>query len=194
MNSLQEIIEEVCCQQCNVDPELLEQVVVLAVEIAREGREGRKIGTLFVVGDTDAVMQRSRSLILDPLVGHPDHLKRLGDPNMRETVKELAQLDGGFVITEQGIVASAARYFSASTEGIELPLGLGSRHMAGASITRETNAIAIVVSESSTVSIFDGGKRLSKIIPELWLLRHQDRYLRGEMIRVADVVTEKEEV
>lgn len=192
MNNLQEIIEEICCQQCNVDPDLLEQVVVLAVEIAREGREGRKIGTLFVVGDTDAVMQRSRSLILDPLVGHPDPLKHLSDPNMRETVKELAQLDGGFVITEQGVVASAARYFSASAEGIELPLGLGSRHMAAASITRETNAVAIVVSESSTVSVFDGGNRISKIIPELWLLRHQDRYLRGEMIHVGDVVGEKE--
>ena len=44
----------------------------LAVEIAREGREGRKIGTLFAVGDHEEVLARSRPLILDPLAGHTD--------------------------------------------------------------------------------------------------------------------------
>ena len=30
-----------------VNPQVLESVVLLAIEIAREGREGRKIGTIF---------------------------------------------------------------------------------------------------------------------------------------------------
>lgn len=42
-------------------------MIELAVEIAREGREGRRIGTLFTFGDADAVLRRSRPLILDPL-------------------------------------------------------------------------------------------------------------------------------
>ncbi|MBA3441980.1 MAG: hypothetical protein H0T92_19135 [Pyrinomonadaceae bacterium] len=47
-----------------------EPTIELAVEIAREGREGRLIGTLLTFGDADAVIARSRSLILDPLMGH----------------------------------------------------------------------------------------------------------------------------
>jgi diadenylate cyclase len=89
-------------------------VISLAVEIAREGREGRKIGTLFTVYDAEAVLERSRCLILDPLLGHPDHVKRVDDHDMRETVKELAQLDGAFVVDDKGVVVSACRYLSAS--------------------------------------------------------------------------------
>ena len=64
------------------------RVVDLAVEIAREGREGRKIGTLFVVGDSEAVIGHSRPMILDPLAGHPGETKRITDPtNVRETIK-----------------------------------------------------------------------------------------------------------
>jgi len=68
---LKTIIEEICCQHCDVNEDTLAAVIMLAVEIAREGREGRKIGTVFVVGDEDAVESRSRSLVLDPLLGHP---------------------------------------------------------------------------------------------------------------------------
>ena len=72
---------------------VLEQTIALAVEIAREGREERKIGTLFVVGDSEAVLRSSRPLILDPLAGHPDEKKRIKDPDVREALKELAQLN-----------------------------------------------------------------------------------------------------
>lgn len=164
-------LREVCSGRSGVDPDTLEAVVSLAVEIAREGREGRKIGTLFVVGDTDAVLAQSRPLVLDPLYGHPDDLRRVADPAFRETVKELAQLDGGFIVTNAGVVVSAARYIDASTEGIDIPLGLGSRHMAGASITLRTEAVAVVASESSVVRMFDRGEIVAEILPELWMLR-----------------------
>jgi hypothetical protein len=54
-----------------------------------------------------------------------------------------------------------------------LPFGLGSRHVAGGSISQVTDAVAIVVSESSMVRVFDDGKLVAEIIPELWLM---DRY------------------
>ncbi|NVM20720.1 MAG: DNA integrity scanning protein DisA nucleotide-binding domain protein [Desulfobacterales bacterium] len=118
---------------------VLEQTVQLAVEIAREGREGRKIGTIFILGDEEAVLRESRSLILDPLQGHGRELKRIDNFNMRETAKELAQLDGAFVISADGTLLSAARYLNADSTGISMPLGLGARHMAAAAITRATN-------------------------------------------------------
>ncbi len=134
MKMPEDIFCEVCSEKRGINPDTLKEVVILAVEIAREGREGRRIGTMFVVSDSENVMKHSRSLILDPLLGHPDEMKKISDPDMRETVKELAQLDGAFVVSDDGTVVSACRYLDSSSEGIDLPLGLGSRHMAAASI------------------------------------------------------------
>jgi diadenylate cyclase len=174
-----DLFKEICTERRGVDTLVLKQTVTLAVEIAREGREGRKIGTLFVVGDSDAVLGNSRPLILDPLAGHPNEAKHIADPNVRETLKELAQLDGGFVVSDSGVVLSAARYVDALSDSLDLPLGLGSRHMAGASVSHRTNAVAVVVSESSMVRVFDDGELVSEITPELWMLGRYSSYLEG---------------
>lgn len=169
--------ERICPQKTGIDRAVLEQVITLALEIAREGREGRKIGTLFTVSDSEAVLERSKCLILDPLLGHPDQVKHIADPDLRETIKELAQLDGAFIVSRDGVVVSACRYLNASCTNIRLPLGLGSRHMAAASISKETKAIAVVVSESSLVRVFDHGELVSEIIPELWMLSRYSLHL-----------------
>jgi len=177
-----ELFEDICSERREVDSRVLEQTVALAVEIAREGREGRKIGTLFVVGDSEKVLKHSKPLILDPLYGHPDESKRIDDPDVRETLKELAQLDGAFVVSDEGVVLSAARYIDATTEDVTIPLGLGSRHLAGASVSRHTNAVAVAVSESSTVRMFDDGELVSEIIPEIWMLGSYNTRLEGRTI------------
>src|SRR5262249_2749132 len=151
------------CQVTEYDPEILESLISLAVEIAREGREGRRIGTLFTLGDEDAVLAKSRALILDPLQGHPDSARHVTNPNLRGTIKELAQLDGGFVVSREGIVISAARYLDAIAAKVEVPLGLGSRHIAAANISAVTNAVGIVVSESSVVRLFCHGHLVAEI-------------------------------
>ena len=178
------LLDEVCSERRGVNNRTLRRVVNLAVEIAREGREGRKIGTLFVVGDSEAVLGRSRPMILDPLYGHPHESKRVEDPNVRETLKELAQLDGAFVVSDEGTVLSAARYIDAPSDHLRLPLGLGSRHVAAASVSSRTDAVAVAVSESSTVRMFDDGELVAEIVPELWLLGGYGSYLDGSsMVR-----------
>jgi DNA integrity scanning protein DisA with diadenylate cyclase activity len=174
-----ELFEEICSERREVSTRVLEQTVALGVEIAREGREGRKIGTLFVVGDSDEVLSRSRPMILDPLHGHPDESKRIDDPDVRETLKELAQLDGAFVVSNEGVVLSAARYIDAVSESLSVPLGLGSRHMAAASVSKQTGAVAVAVSESSMVRMFDDGELVSEIIPELWMINGYKTRLEG---------------
>src|SRR5882757_9040051 len=104
------MFESILCQITEYDPDVLESLIGLAVEIAREGREGRRVGTLFTLGDENAVLAKSRSLILDPLLGHPEASRYVSDLNLRGTIKELAQLDGGFVVSREGIVHSACRY------------------------------------------------------------------------------------
>jgi DNA integrity scanning protein DisA with diadenylate cyclase activity len=167
------VLKKLCSAIPWCKPEILEQTVELALEIAREGREGRRIGTLFTLGAAEAVLAASRPLILDPLAGHAPGRTHISDPDLRGTLKELAQLDGAFVVSEAGTVVAACRYLDASAEGIHLPLGLGSRHLAGASISQRLGAIAIVVSESGVVRVFQRGVIEATLIPELWLLdRH----------------------
>jgi diadenylate cyclase len=172
------MFESILCQVTEYDPDVLEPLIGLAVEIAREGREGRRIGTLFMLGDADAVLARSRPLILDPLFGHPESSRHIANLNLRGTIKELAQLDGGFVVSRDGIVLSACRYLDAATAQIDVPLGLGSRHIAAANMSAVTNSVGIVVSESSVVRLFCHGHLVGEIIPEIWMMDHA-AHLRG---------------
>jgi DNA integrity scanning protein DisA with diadenylate cyclase activity len=162
----------------------LEEVIQLAVEIAREGREGRKIGTLFVVGNVDEVAARSRPLLLDPLYGHPAELLHIDRPDLRETIKELAQLDGAFIVADDGTFVSAGRYVEVDVaDGSNFLPGLGARHAAGASISRSTKAIAVVVSQSSIVRVFARGKVKAEIVPELFLLSKERLFTPAAEIR-----------
>jgi diadenylate cyclase len=181
-----QVYEEICSEKRQVNAEVLKHTVSLAVEIAREGREGRKIGTLFVIGDSGEVMKRSKPLILDPLQGHADEDKQIESPDMRETIKELAQLDGAFLVSNSGVVLSAARYIDAASDSLDLPLGLGSRHMAGASISQQTSAVAVVVSESSMVRMFDDGELVSEIVPELWMIDGYTSRMDGRIFTRSD--------
>lgn len=152
--------------------EVLSAVVGLAMEIAREGREGSPTGSLFVVGDSQRVLESSRPLILNPFQGYSDDQRRITDPDLAETVKEIAQIDGAFVIRRDGVILSAGRYLDAPAKGTQLPKGLGTRHLAAAAISKTTEAIAITVSASTkTVRIFRKGKIVMQSSPlrGLWI-------------------------
>ncbi len=159
--------------------QVLEELIELAVELAREGREGRKVGTLFVFGDHESVLDRSRPLLLDPLFGHDRDLLHVSRADLRETIKELSQLDGGFVVDEEGYFHSAARYINVEISGSSsFGLGLGTRHAAGSSITAQTKAVAIVVSQSSVVRVYAKGELVAEIIPELYLMSRDRLFAR----------------
>ena len=177
------MFESILCQVADYDAEIVESLIELAVQIAREGREGRRIGTLFTLGDEAAVLERSRSLILNPLEGHPESVRHIKDPNLRGTIKELAQLDGAFVVSGAGIVIAACRYLDSAATAIDLPLGLGSRHIAAAHISSATRAVGIVVSESAVVRLFCHGSLIGEIIPELWMLKRYDIQAGGPLIK-----------
>ena len=166
------MFESILCQVTEYDPDVLESLIGLAVEIAREGREGRRVGTIFTLGDENAVLAKSRPLILDPLSGHPESSRHVSNLNLRGTIKELAQLDGGFVVSREGIFLSACRYLDAVAAQVDVPLGLGSRHIAAANMSAVTTAVGIVVSESSVVRLFCHGQLVGEIIPEIWMMDH----------------------
>lgn len=175
------IFQRICSEVAWCRQDVLEATLDLAIEIGREGREGRRVGTLFTIGKADAVLASSRPLILDPLAGHAPAATHITDPNLRGTIKELAQLDGAFVLSDDGVVVAACRYLDAPVRDIDLPLGLGSRHLAAASVSKNLGIIAIVVSDSATVRVFCAGDLTAEIIPELWLLNRHHTQLRGRV-------------
>ena len=139
--------------------QIVETVLSLAIELGYEGREGKPLGTMFVIGDAMRVMDASRQLVFNPFRGYPEEERNVLDPFVREGIKEFAMIDGGFVIKNDGTILAAGRYFDVGQADEEIPHGLGTRHAAAATITKATQAIAIVVSETNgMVRVFKGGK------------------------------------
>ncbi|MBL9202203.1 MAG: DNA integrity scanning protein DisA nucleotide-binding domain protein [Opitutaceae bacterium] len=145
----------------DVKPEVLERVIAVATELAVEGREGRPVGCLFVIGDTEKVAGLSKPLVLNPFYGYKEEDRNILNPFMDETVKEFSSIDGAFVIRGDGVVESAGSLLQATDSTHSLPSGLGSRHAAAAAISVMTNCIAIAVSSSTgQVTLFRRGVML----------------------------------
>ncbi len=147
-----------------ISPGVFEQTLNLAIELGNKGKEGKAVGTIFVLGDEEKVMQLSRQMIINPFKGYEPEERNILNPALKETLRELSSVDGAFVVAGNGEIIAAGRYLGAAMEDAEIPRGLGSRHMAAAGITALTNAIAIVISESTgDVRIFRSGKIIMAI-------------------------------
>jgi diadenylate cyclase len=152
--------------ETSVPLDTLKTVVDLAVDIGREGREGKPVGTMFIVGDTRKVLQHCHPGGFDPVKGYSRKERSLDDPKVRESLKEIAQLDGAFIVTPDGTVEKSAQIVDATHANLTLSKGLGARHWAAAAISKSSNAIAIVVSESTgTVRLFKNGEVILRIEP-----------------------------
>src|SRR5438132_2202030 len=150
----------------HVPLETLRAVVDLATEIGREGREGKPVGTMFVVGDTRKVLSMARPINFNPFRGYSNAERDIRDRKVREQIKDIAQLEGALIIRRDGVAEAACMYLDVLADGITLSKGLGSRHWAAAAISQKTNAIAVAVSQSSgAVRIFQDGEVVLRIEP-----------------------------
>jgi hypothetical protein len=140
---------------------VLNRVLHVASTLAGEGREGKSIGSMFVLGDYPTVRKHTHQLIVNPFHGYPEDQRNILDPNLEETIKEYAKIDGAFVIRGDGVVVSAGTFIQGggAVEGHES--GLGSRHAAALSLSGVSSALVIALSESTRrVSLFHRGRRL----------------------------------
>ncbi len=148
----------------DVQPEVFERALTLATQLAVEGREGRPIGTILIVGDAERVMDRAHNLVLNPFHGYPEGERNILDLRLEETIKEFAAIDGAFIIRGDGVVMTAGAQLLSTAKAVNLPKGLGTRHAAAAAITISTGAAAICVSESTgVVSVFKSGQMVADI-------------------------------
>ncbi len=146
--------------------ETLKLVVDLATEIGREGREGKPVGTILVVGDTRKVLSMSQPINFNPFRGYSKEERDLRDRRVREQIKDIAQLDGAILIDRDAIAIAACLHLNVPAEGVSVSKGFGSRHRAAAAISRKTSAVAVCVSQSSgTVRLFQDGEVVLHIEP-----------------------------
>ncbi|ELZ08390.1 hypothetical protein C479_13663 [Halovivax asiaticus JCM 14624] len=148
------------------DADVIKAVFEVAINLGKKGQKGKPVGALFVVGDAGNVMNKSRPLSYNPFEKSHVHV---GDPIVTVMLKEFSRLDGAFVISDSGKIVSAYRYLEPAAEGVDIPKGLGARHMAAGAITRDTNSIAVVLSESDgMVRAFKAGELILEVDPEAY--------------------------
>ncbi len=150
----------------DINDKVFDTVLEIAKEIGKQGREGKKVGTAFIIGDSKNVLLRSRQMIINPFEGHPPQKRNVLDPSIKETIKNFSLLDGAFIIDNNGFIHAAGRYLNPSSmDSVNLP-GLGARHQSAAAMTAETESVAIVVSESGgIVRIFRKGELVMEVDP-----------------------------
>jgi DNA integrity scanning protein DisA with diadenylate cyclase activity len=147
-----------------VSPAVFERTLNLATQLATEGREGRPVGALFVIGDSERVLSQSRALVLNPFHGYPEGQRNILDPKVEETIKEFSAIDGAFIVRADGVVLAAGIQLVPTAAAPQLLNGLGTRHAAACAITASTAAVAIVISQSTgAISIFKSGEMITSI-------------------------------
>jgi diadenylate cyclase len=141
-------------------------VIDISLDIGALGREGKSVGTIFVIGDKDNVMASSHQAVFNPFRGYPKRERMIVSADVVESLKELAKIDGATVISSDGVVEAAGRHLDAGGVLSKKLRGLGARHRAAAGITKKTDAVAVVVSESTgKVTVFEKGNVIAELVP-----------------------------
>lgn len=138
-----------------------DSIVFKALEIASQinqyGYEGKSIGTTIIIGDYQGV---ERNILKNPTNPFQGISGQILEDKTAEYVRRYAGLDGALVITGDGFVKEAGAIISADLKNISI--AGGARHLSAAAITRSSNSISIVVSQSGGIRIFKNGEEIKK--------------------------------
>ena len=144
-----------------VKPEVLERVIDIATELSVEGREGKPVGCIFVIGNIENLKPHLKQLILNPFYGYKPEDRNILNPFMDETVKEYSLIDGAFIIDGSGILDAAGALIHTPDFKLQLPGGLGARHAAAYAISLMADCMSLVVSSSTgQITLFRRGQML----------------------------------
>ncbi len=148
---------------------VMNAVVELSTELGWGGREGEPLGATFVIGDVENVMSKSHQLGLNPFRGYEEI--NITDQKNWELIKRYAFLDGAFVLDRSGKVVAAGRFLEADAD-VDIPAGLGTRHLSAAAISAATRADCVTVSGTDgVIRIFSDGEILGKVDPRSKMLK-----------------------
>ena len=117
--------KDIVIAETDVKEEVFDAVFHICTEISIEGREGKSVGTTFLLGDADNVMAKSRQISLNAFEGQKPESRIITNQDIKENIKEFAQLDGAFVIDGDGYIRAQSRYITVDTSNVTLPKGHG---------------------------------------------------------------------
>lgn len=153
-----------------IRPDVLEAAIAVSCKIGRAARRGKRLGAIFMLGDSVKVLEDSKQLIPNPFHGHEESTRRLTNPDIHEALIELSKLDGAFVVRGDGLIQTAGTFLTSPHVEIDLPAGLGTRHAAAAAVTKRTTATAVVVSATDgRVRAFSRGRLVLQMDPDISL-------------------------
>ena len=151
-----------------IRPKALDCAVAIACKIGRAARRGKRIGAMIMIGDSLEVLEGSKQLIPNPFKGHDKANRILLNLDIHDAIVELSKLDGAFVVRGDGFIQTAGVFLAAFKVDVELPVGLGARHAAAASVTARTAATGVVVSATDgNVRVFSGGRMVLRMDPDI---------------------------
>lgn len=151
-----------------IRPKVLDAAVAIACKIGRAARRGKRIGAIFMLGDSLKVLEGSRQLIPNPFKGHEHVDRTIMNVDIHNAILELSKLDGAFVVRGDGFIQTAGVFLAAFEVDVELPVGLGARHAAAAAVTARTAATGVVVSATDgNVRVFSAGRMVLRMDPDI---------------------------
>jgi DNA integrity scanning protein DisA with diadenylate cyclase activity len=151
-----------------IRPQVLEAALIVASKVGRAASRGKRIGTIFMLGDSIKVLEGSKQLIPNPFQGHEEATRRLTNPDVHDALVEFSKLDGAFVIRGDGFILTGGLFLGPTQVETELPAGLGTRHAAAAAVTARTASTAIVISATDgKVRAFSEGKIVLQMDPQV---------------------------
>lgn len=138
----------------------VDAVIDVARSIGR-GHEGHQFGALFVVGDSSRVLGLSEPMGFDPFAEKPREMKDIFNPAVQDALHWLAAADGATVVDDNGRIRGFSRNLLVERAKVAPLPGKGTRHRAAQRISSMTDAISVVVSQSTgAVEVYRRGKRV----------------------------------
>ncbi len=143
--------------------EVVLRALHLAAELGSQGREGKSVGTIIVIGDDKRLANYTQQMILNPFTGYSETDRNILDPGLSETFKELAKIDGAFIVSGDGTLQAVGTHLAGRPDPQEMEAGLGARHAAALGITASADVLAICLSESTgTITLYHKGRHLMR--------------------------------
>lgn len=151
-SDLDEIVTRLA-EQKDYDRALLEQVLRCAF-----GMSEQNLGAIFIVGDSDAILERSDSPELHSIATIiSTDVEHLSD----EELINFAKQDGATIIDAGGSFRGCMVLLRpAADTKAEIGLGRGARHSSAAKISAETQCLAITVSQDGPITVYDCGRQV----------------------------------
>jgi len=145
--------------------DILDRVVDIAVRLGYEGREGKPVGSIFVIGSTNRVLKHCSLKKRDMWRGLSERERNIMDIRNYEDLGETAKMDGAFIVSKSGLVMRSRAILEPPRTRKKIPDGLsGARHLSAFRFSAAMNVPVVVLSESTgNVTVFDHGEIVLQI-------------------------------